>query len=474
MPYLAQQRNTADSDVNMKQVRKPVFIDNALHLGEVAKQGNTKAKVTVKKRKSTSYAIASSHSFTIDEREDNIVLKHTATAGHAPTGSIFYLDKQLTGNDAASNIPPLLYSIEQQTARLSLGSSSSGTEGTTFAIRNMNGKTLNELGFSSTKAYAAQPIDVGFRTTDMALRLGKDIADTMTSVNIALPLTPINSNDERRKHSTRFVATDFYGVNLITALRYLGRHDNHITYFDRFGNFLYVPFNFSEAGRLIDANNRSGPSTSNPINNTNNKIAVQGIPLAVNDTAYAVVNDAERQSGRGADVQEDPQVITDFTVRNNEAARRVARSILKANSLLSGSRTSAGHPQAWDLRPGKIIEYEGKRRILTEVRHNLAGNTADLVFLTVETGIEGILQGILEGTEAIGTRPVVEEQIKEENLSLFADIEIITVPIIKVQEHGFSGFIIGRAMNRGKLGGSNEEETIGGSKSTPIIYRGDN
>jgi len=472
MPYLAKTRIIDDTNVVMKHVRKPVFVDNALHLGEFAMQGTTQAKVTVKQRKTSTYAVASTHSYTIDEREDSVVLTHTPTPGHTSENWILYMHSSFE-NDVASNTLRMLYSIDQQTERLSLGSHSTGNKGSVFAVRNMKGKTLSELGFNGTAGYAAQPIDVGFRTTDMAIRLGRDIADTLTSVNIALPISPSNSSGDRRRHSTRFVATDFYGVNLVTALRFLGRHDNHIVYFERFGSLLYVPFNFGEAGRTVNAQERSGPAGTNPIDNTSNRVIVQGQPLSVNDNAYAEVSDAERQSGRGGDVQEEPQVIEDFTVRNNESARRVARSVLKANNLLSGNKTSAGHPNAWDLRPGKVIQYEGRNRILTEVRHNLSENTADLVFLTVDSGIEGVLQGILEGAQNTGSRPEVVEQIIEKNFSLFADIEIVTVPIITIQGHGKSGFIIGKAMNRGVLGGSSDEETIGGSKSTPITYRGD-
>ena len=470
MPYLAQQRTTGDSNVVMKQVRKPVFIDNALHLGEIAMQGTTQAKVTINKRKTTTYAVASTHSYTIDEREDNIILTHTATPGHSSTSSIFYMGTDFQNNVALNNLK-MLYSIDTQTERLSIGGHSTGNKGSTFSIRNMKGRTLKELGFGSTAGYAAQPIDVGFRTTDMAMRLGRDVADSLTSVNIALPLSPSNSGGDRRRYTTRFVATDFYGVNLVTALRFLGRHDGHIVYFERFGNLLYVPFNFSEAGRFVNANERGGPAGTNPIENTSNVVVVQGQPLSVNDIAYAEVKDAERQSKN--DVQQDPQVIEDFTVRNNESARRVARSILKANNLLSGNKTSSGHPNAWDLRPGKIIEYEGQRRILTEVRHNLTNNSADLVFLTVDSGIEGVLQGIIEGAQNTGSRPEIVEQISEENLSLFGEIKIVTIPIITIQGHGTSGFIIGRAMNRGVIGGSSEEETVGGSKTTPIVQRGD-
>lgn len=469
MPYLAQQRTTTDNDVIMKHTRKPVFVDNALHLGEITKQGPSKSKVTLRKRKAATYGIASTHSYAIDEREDSIVLTHTPTAGHDSTTAIYYMDSKLEGSDAASNTPPLLYAINKQTERLSLGSTSSGNEGTTFAIRNMNGLTLSELGFNSTKAYAAQPVDVGLRTTDMAIRLGNEVADDLTSINTALPITPSNSSNDRRSFSTTFVSADFYGVNLITALRFLGRHDNHITYFERFGSLLYVPFNFAEAGRHVNSSMRIGTASSNPIDNTSNRIIVQGKALAVNEMARAEVNDGEKQSGRGAEVIQEPQVVEDFTVSSNQQARMVANNILKVNNLLKGSRSSNGHPDSWDLRPGKIIDYDGVKRILVEVKHNLVNNTADLVFLTLDTGIEGVLLGISEGAQSTGSNPNVAEQITETNFSLFGEIKIVTVPIITIQGHGNSGFVIGKAMNRGVIGATSDQEVIGGSKSTPII-----
>ena len=128
MPYLAQQRTTGDSNVIMKQVRKPVFIDNALHLGEIAMQGTTQAKVTINKRKTTTYAVASTHSYTIDEREDNIILTHTATPGHSSTSSIFYMGTDFQ-NDVALNNLKMLYSIDTQTERLSIGGHSTGNKG---------------------------------------------------------------------------------------------------------------------------------------------------------------------------------------------------------------------------------------------------------------------------------------------------------------------------------------------------------
>ena len=456
----------------MKHVRKPKFVDNALHLGEVSLQGGSKQKVTIRQRKKAHYPIATERVYEINELEDGVRLTHKQVDGHENKSSMVYMGS-IIQNNAALYKPRLIYGADLTTSRISFGSVLTGNEGTTLAVRNLKGKTLEELGFGSKTGHIAYPIDVGLRTTDMALRLGKDVADSFTSVNIALPITPTTSTSERRRHSTTFAAVDFPSANLITALRFLGRHDNHIVYFDRFGNVLYIPFNFSESGRYVDAQSRVGPSTTNPVENAPSVIAVQGISIALNEEAYAEVSDAERQSGRAPDTQQETQIIQDMTVKTNEGARRVARNILKANNLLAGNKTSNGHPQSWDLRPGQIIQYEGLKRILTEVRHNLKNGTSDLVFLTVDTGIEGVLQGINEGVLNTEEKPDTMEQIIESNLSLFGDIRIEITPIISLTGHSASGFLIGKAMNRGTIGGTSSQEVIGGSRSTPVIMRGD-
>ena len=83
------------------------------------------------------------------------------------------------------------------------------------------------------------------------------------------------------------------------------------------------------------------------------------------------MSDGERQSGRGGDIQEEPSVITDASVKSNDAIQ-IARTILKAN-ILEGSMYSDGHPNAW-VGPGQIITYS-LPRILTEVSHNLSNNS---------------------------------------------------------------------------------------------------
>ncbi len=474
MPYLAKQRLTGDSNVVMKHVRKPKFVDNALHLGEITHQGATKQKVTIRQRNSTNYALTPETEYELTEIEGGMRVMQPQVDGHEKKTTSVYMGSLLDGT-AASNIPQLIFAKDDTSLRLAPSSVLTSTEGSVLTLRNLQGGTAADLGFQSTRGYLGQTVDVGLRTTDMALRLGRVIENSLTSVNIALPRTPSNTASDRRKHSTEFVATDFYDVNLMEALRFLGRHDNHVVYFDEYGNMLYIPATFGGAGRVLDANTRFGSSTKNPIENVPNRIAVQGVPVALNQSAYALVNDGERQSGRTGDIQAAPEVIEDITVNSSREARRVALNILKANNLEAGSRSSNGHPEAWDLRPGKIIEYEGVRRIITEASHSLSSGQSNFVFLMVDTGIEGVLQGIKDGI-SISTKAKAEiEQINELNMSLFADLKINAIPIIQVNQHGASGtgFVIGKAMARGTIGKTSSQETVGGSKSTPVVFRGD-
>ena len=100
----------------------------------------------------------------------------------------------------------------------------------------------------------------------------------------------------------RFVGQDFNNMNLMTALRFLGRHDSRMILLDRFGNLLYIPITFSETNFNIDANFRVGSKIENPVDNIPNRVTVQGHPLALNDLVVVTVDDVE---GQVEEVRED-------------------------------------------------------------------------------------------------------------------------------------------------------------------------
>ena len=95
--------------------------------------------------------------------------------------------------------------------------------------------------------------------------------------------------------------------------------------------------------------------------------------------------------------------------------------------------------------------------------------------MSIERGVEGILQGILQGTKNTGRQQDTIQQVVEKNMALFGDVEIVSVIVTHIRGHGIEGdgFIIGRGMGRGVVGKSGTKESIGGSKTQVITLRGE-
>ena len=445
----------------MNDVRQPVFVDNAVHYAKVEPRSNGKSRVTIEAVNADNYDIASERTYTISESESALTLTHTETDGHTLKSDIF------TGR-GKNSITKLLYGKDETSKRVMTGTTASTASGLRADMRNMRGLTLKELGFDDTEVRVAQGIDIGFRTTDLAMRVSDEVNDALNAVTIGSSTTVTKMGVNRRKHSTIFLATDFNGVNLVTALRFISRHDNRIIKFDRYGVLNYVPFNFAEVSRPVEYNVRFGNKDTSPIENVENRITVSGIPIAVNENLVFTMDDRSKQQGRDdIDIVENTSPIFDASITNMNRARTVARQILRANSTLSGSIKSEGHPNCWELRPGDVVEYEGKRLTVLEVKHTMNG-LSDFVFLSAETGLEGVLQNIREGsiTTTSVNRPDKSNQIKEENFSFFSSLEIIVTPTITVIEGNSTGFLIGRNGDRGRLGGAATVTGISGTISS--------
>ena len=229
--------------------------------------------------------------------------------------------------------------------------------------------------------------------------------------------------------------------------------------FDRFSNLLYVPFNFSDSSRILSSRNRLGSETRNPVDDTPNSVTVRGIPLALNDPTEITVNDSSRQQGAfNSNVKTSANVIFDVTVKNENEARLIARQILKANNAAKGSLSSNGHAQSWDLRPGNIISYDGEKYVVMESKHTLSENLSDLKFLSLDIGVDGILQGFTSGLIAEENEINVDDttQIKIENTGLFNELNINVMAVVTLRPVGASGFIIGKNAGRSVIGKGKE------------------
>ena len=208
--------------------------------------------------------------------------------------------------------------------------------------------------------------------------------------------------------------------------------------------------------------------------NTENRITVQGEPIALNEQLIFTMDDAARQQGKyDTDILENTTPIYDASISTIQSAKRVARQILKANSIMKGAIVTKGHPDTWDIRPGDMVEYNGTTYIVMESKHRLSDKMSDFTFLTLDTGIEGVLQGITSGSISRGSieNPDKSSQITDENLSFFDSLDVHIMPIITVRQVSSNGLLIGKNDDRGRIG--KNYEPMGLNKSAEVVMRGE-
>lgn len=440
--------NVTPSEASTKE-RKPVFVDNAIHIAKYESQNNTIPKATIA---ASPFQVATERRYTLKEEESSVVLSHSKTPGHSGKTTVF----TPYGADTSSN---LLYDSNDTTKRLVRKRIENLTENIRLHLPNMRGRTLSDLGIS-TSVHMAQPVNVGFRTSDLALELSKEVEGTVSSIMIGERMTPTNAYTQRRRHSNSFFAFNFNNMNLISALRLIGRKSNRVLDYDNFGNVLFLPFNYGKKRVFINEESRFGSKQDNPVDDVQNRITVKGIPLALNDDVSVTVNDGSKQQGRfDLDIIENSSPIEDATVRTSEEARRVARQVLRANNVMRGSISTSGHPDKWYIRPGDIIRYANKEYAVMEAKHRMSDRLSDFNFLSLESGVEGVLQSIQEGSTNNVPQNEIINQIENIDFNFFDSVDIHSTLLITLKEYSTGGFMLGGNAGRGTIGGAGD--TIG-------------
>jgi len=447
----------------MYDIRKPTFVDNALHLAKYESQRNALPKATIEK---TNYTLASERKYFVTEEDSSVILKHNKTDGHS-------LETNVWSSVGSNSVPRLLYDTIDTSKRLYRGNVDVLPKGLRLNLSNMNDNSFENLGLGNT-FYVGQPIDVGYRTSDLAMELSSDLNGIVSSVSIGEPMTPSNAYGQRRRHSKSFSAFNFDNFNLLVALKLLTRKDNRILYYDNFGNILFLPFNYSKQNHKIHDMIRLGFEERNPIDDTPNRITLKGKSIALNDENIITLNDADRQKGAFDDnIVEIVTPIEDMTLVGENEISKAARQILKANSLLKEAIKSNGHLDIWYLRPGDVIIYGEEKFVIMEAQHNMLTRTSNIQLLSLQAGIDNIFRSIDE--RAVAKVDIKTENLKEqiitENLNFFGEITITTSVNIITNTVDGENIILGGNANRISLGAS--AKTIGINKSNVLIVRGD-
>jgi hypothetical protein len=358
---------------------KPTFVDNAIHHAVYQSTQSSSKKTQVTKPNQSDFQPTHPRRYRISEEQSSIRLAHT-THEDSP----FFNGEQLS---TTSSRPMLLIAEEDDALRLRTQSVNTTAKGARIELTNMRGKNITNYGMGDTShVRAGQTISVGLRTTDLVEKL------------FDKALHGLNSTSSKGV-STLFVAQNFNSTALPTAIRFVGRHDHFIMYYDKFGNFLYAPKIFNIKDRELGTQRGVSQTKIDPIVDVANRIVIKGNGIAVNDSLNITVDDAEQQKKHGSIKQ---MKMQDPTVNNESKGRTAASQLLRLNKKAQGALQSNQHALSWDFEPGDIVEYNsaiGKvQQAIIELEHSATG-TSNFQLLSYEAGLEAVINSFGESAD---------------------------------------------------------------------------
>ena len=350
---------------------KPTFVDNTIHHAIYETTENLSKKTQVSKPNQGDFQPTHQRRYRLSEEQSSIRLAHE-NHEDAP----FFNGEQLS---EFSTRPMLLIADNDTSLRLRTHSLSNTRKGIRVNLNNMKGKTLADYSMDSVShVRAGQTISVGMRSTDLVEKLFSKALHGLNNVST-------------QGVSTLFVAQNFNSTVIPTAVRFVGRHDHFIMYYDRFGNFKYAPKIFNFKDRELGTQRGVGKTKIDPIVDVANRMVVKGNGIAVNDNISVVVDDAEEQKKRGS-IKE--MKMKDPTVNNESKARTSASQLLRLNKKAQGALQSNEHAQSWDFEPGDVVDYKSAignvQQAIIELEHKSDG-TSNFQMISYEAGLEAVV-----------------------------------------------------------------------------------
>ena len=452
-------RSDADQPTVMKVARSPVFVDNCVHHA-IYSTGNASSKMSVTPAKKKSFQITSDKTYQVIEEESAMRLIHTQTPGHAYEGDVYFGDGKLS---TGSTAPVVIYGAEDYSERLVSETIESANSGSRFNLDNMKGRTLQSIGFEETSVRLGHEIDVGLRTTDLAMKLAvMGVDDVMTSVNLWRDSPPYATYQERVSHSQKFLAYDFHRTNLISALRFIGRHDGRIIRHDNFGNLSYMKVNDRLIPKPIGASLTDFTQTT--ANNVSlNRITIIGKQRGLNHNVQTVVNNSAIQiNPDGSDFKRDIGPIVDPTVKNTASARKIGREILRQSQKSSGKIQANNTIGNTSLNAGDAVIMGGQKKMVASVTHKLTSGKSDVVLTDGFSAVESYNRFLDD--DGFKNQDITDDAtvgVNKEVLSFNGGLNIKITQIYGIRKVGQKGRLIGKS-SRSVIGRKNNYQTSSG------------
>ena len=377
---VAKNTNTGRSDAAqptvMKRIRKPKFVDNAVRHGIYTQ---TSSKRSVAKPKQSDFQPTHQRTYTLTEQDDSIDLVHTPTEHMRYEGVVFHQDGKLS---SGATKPAMVTSDSNTKENLVVDQVVAATKGSRLMVPNLKGRALTDIGMSAKTVQITQPVNVGLRTSDLAARLGDSQSSSLNSVNVS-----------RKRGSTTFVAKDFNGIDGVSAMRFLSRHDGHRLITDRFGNLFYQHQLQSNRSHYLSNVAVTGGKTESETQHLPNRLVVRGKARALNDNNSVTIDDFSAQE---TGVIEVPGGINAPTAVSKASARAIGRKFLAAANRAKGATTLHEVVRATTVQPGEAIRYQTQTdnnnyNVLTAT-HHLVQKKTDLRVTSMDTGIADLLQ----------------------------------------------------------------------------------
>ena len=371
-------RADAAQNTVMKKIRKPRFVDNAVRHAQYTK---VKAGFAANKPTKTDFIPTPERRYKLIEEEDTIRLLHNPTDSMTYEGSLFFDGDKVT---TTSTLPALAVGSENHDQALVLSEIKSSNKGNRYGLENLKGRKLHDIGFTDKTIRFAQKIGVGLRTSDLAIKVGNTSNSSINGIKAPTP-------------SGTFLAMDFYGIDSITALRYLSKHDYYSPRSDRFGNLLYVPQTRVEREHYFNENRVSGGTTEINDDAVPNRVVVRGKSRANNDKNVVQVDDFGTQVDT---VNEVPGGIYAPTAMTKASARKVGKNMLRMAKKAIGSKKYTEVLAGTAVQPGDLVNYQSRfdseRKIVLGGTYDLVNRKTELNVNSVDGTLEDVLQKFQE------------------------------------------------------------------------------
>ena len=495
-------KQDAVKDTVGSRISSPSFVDNALHHA-IYKKGTdvTGRQYTVTKPLQSDFQVTHGKRYGFTEEEESLLLTHQVAPGvKSQVPAFFNTVRMQTGN-----IPPvLLFAGDSNVCSYSITTADKGSR---LNLRNLKGKTLKQLGMDTSvdSLRTGQLVNVGLRTTDIALRLFKDKDTRLNSVGLtrAFSGSSVRADSPYKgastpKHSVVFFSGNLIATSVPNALRALARHDFYSLRVDRFGNFLYTSQGFGVKDALI-TDQIVDDITVGSVIDVPNRMTVKGVSVAINDNNEITLDDTESQKIEGS---VKAQSIQDPTATNISATKRSAKQMLRLSNKAKGSMRLGGIPNVYSLMPGDVVTFQEKnttsKQAIINVSHDITTGRSDVSLISYDVGLERVLSEqtaqteqsmetstpsgaivekkdkLMMGTSALKTRGVlVNKSLRVRTPRVHSSISGFTMADTDNERH--SGFLIGHraydvgnAPSRGGLGVGVAPRTSGSISSTTL------